>query len=76
MNRAAQHIQRLYPKRGAQVRLAKEVGISQGYLSRLMSAEQTPGVGVRRLFFSRLKIRMEWWDQEARPSAAEEGARG
>ncbi len=73
MNRAAKHIRRLYPDRGDQVRLARELGISQGYLSRLMSAEQTPGVGVRRVFLKKLKIGMELWDQETAPSA-EEGA--
>ena len=72
MNRAAQHITRLYPNRGDQVQLARELDISQGYLSRLMRDEQTPGVGVRRIFFERLGIGMELWDQKVPESGEHE----
>ena len=74
MNRAAQHICRLYPRRGDQVRLAREMGLSQGYLSRLMRDEQSPGVNARKLFLERLGIGMELWDQKVDGSSAEEAS--
>ena len=67
MNRASQALQRLYPDRGSQVQLSKELQISQGHVSRLFRDERLPGTAVRKLFWKRKGIPMHWWDEPPEP---------
>lgn len=76
MNLGAQKLGRLVSDHGAQKRLADELDIDQGYLSRIARAERVPGLDVRR----KLKphgIDLEDWDTiieipESSPTATDE----
>lgn len=69
MNRAARHLQTKHPDRGDQLKLSKSVGVSQGYLSRLLSDDRRPGTKVRRRFWEACKVPMHWWDEPAEDAA-------
>ncbi len=62
VNRAASKLSRQYAKRGAPARLAKEVDVDEGYLSRILSGERIPGMTVRRRFWDIKRVPMHWWD--------------
>lgn len=64
MNRGAIRLGKIVRERGEQTRLAEELGIDQGYISRLVNAERVPGLKVRRLLEEKCSIRMQWWDEE------------
>lgn len=79
MNLGAQKLSRLVADHGAQKRLADELHMDQGYLSRIARAERVPGLEARR----KLKphgIELDDWDtivaEESSPVAApdEKGA--
>jgi hypothetical protein len=51
------------PHRGDQVRLAEELEIDQGYLSKISTGARTPGLALRLLFKRRFRIPVEDWDE-------------
>jgi len=53
------------PNRGDQLRLAAEIGIDQGHLSKLSTGARTPGLALRLLFKRRFRIPVEAWDEPA-----------
>ena len=63
MNRAAQVLAERFSERGAQVRLAEETGIDQGYLSKMARGERVPGLAARRKLRDALAIPLELWDE-------------
>lgn len=77
MNRGAKILSALLSERGAQKRLAGELGIDQGYLSKIASGERIPGLDARRRL-KPLGIDLEAWDEELldlapEPTAHESG---
>lgn len=75
VNLGAQKLGRLVADHGAQKRLADELNMDQGYLSRIARAERVPGLEVRR----KLKahgIELDDWDiivaDESSPVATSE----
>lgn len=71
MNRAAQHLAKLYPERGDQQKLASEVDLDQGYVSRLLRDERRPGTDARLKFWRLRKVPMHWWDEPPKGGDAE-----
>jgi transcriptional regulator with XRE-family HTH domain len=65
MNRGALALAEKLEGRGDQQRLAEELGIDQGYLSRIARSVKVPGLGVRRKIEQQLGIPMQAWDEEA-----------
>lgn len=63
MNRGAKALEKLMPERGDQARLADELGLDQGYLSRLARGLAAPGLPARRKFRERFGIALEAWDE-------------
>lgn len=63
VNRGAKILSALLSERGAQKRLAGELGIDQGYLSKIASGERIPGLDARRRL-KPLGIDLEAWDEE------------
>lgn len=63
MNRGAQSLLKRMPNRGDQVRLADELGIDQGHLSKLSTGVRTPGLALRLLFKRKFRIPVEAWDE-------------
>ena len=70
MNCGAKALAEKLEARGDQQRLAEELGIDQGYLSRIARAVKVPGLGARRLLERKLGIPMQAWDEPADPPAA------
>lgn len=68
MNRAAQILAERFQERGAQIKLADETGVDQGYLSKLARGERVAGLDVRRKLIP-YGIQMEWWDEPAEAEA-------
>lgn len=72
MNRGAKLLAGLLAERGSQKLLAEKLGIDQGYLSKIASAERVPGLDARRKLKA-LGIEMDAWDEP--PDAAPDSSR-
>jgi len=55
------------PNRGDQLRLAEELGIDQGHLSKISTGSRTPGLALRLLFKRKFRIAVEAWDEPVDP---------
>jgi transcriptional regulator with XRE-family HTH domain len=73
VNRGAKLLGALLAERGAQKRLADELGIDQGYLSRIASGERIPGLDARRKL-KPLGIDLEAWDEPSAENDADDDA--
>lgn len=71
MNRGAAALAEKLEARGDQKRMADELGIDQGYLSRIARAVKVPGLDARRKLEQQLGIPMQWWDETVEPPAPE-----
>lgn len=67
MNLGASALAARIKARGDQRKLADELGIDQGYLSRLLRGEKKPGLETRKLLLERLEIDVLDWDRSADP---------
>lgn len=73
MNRGAQLLLQEAPERGDQIRLARDLEIDQGYMSRVMRAVVVPGLRIRILFEDRFGIPLRAWDEPALEAGDEPG---
>jgi transcriptional regulator with XRE-family HTH domain len=63
MNLGAKALAAQIKERGDQRKLATDLGIDQGYLSKILRAEKTPGLETRKLLFEKLEIDVLDWDR-------------